>query len=61
MQNYDLAIPILPSRSIADTVAFYQRLGFEGGANKFDSSYAILRSGSSRIDGFDEALNDVLQ
>ena len=28
LQNYDLAIPTLPSRSIAATVAFYARLGF---------------------------------
>ena len=42
MQPYDLAIPILPSRSIHATVAFYRRLGFEGGAHSFDSAYAIL-------------------
>jgi catechol 2,3-dioxygenase-like lactoylglutathione lyase family enzyme len=45
MQPYDLAIPILPSRDIGDTVAFYKRLGFEGGAHEFDASYAILRRG----------------
>lgn len=28
----DLAIPVLPSRAIEGTVAFYTRLGFEGGA-----------------------------
>lgn len=44
-QTYDLAIPILPSRSIDASVAFYRRLGFEGGAHDFNNSYAILRRG----------------
>jgi catechol 2,3-dioxygenase-like lactoylglutathione lyase family enzyme len=45
MQPNDLAIPILPSRSISATAAFYKRLGFDGGAHEFDSNYAILRWG----------------
>lgn len=48
----DLAIPILPSRSIGATVDFYQRLGFEGGAHALDPSYAILRRGSIEIHFF---------
>jgi catechol 2,3-dioxygenase-like lactoylglutathione lyase family enzyme len=52
MQTYDLAIPILPSRSVSATVAFYQRLGFEGGAHEFDSGYAILRLGSVELHFF---------
>ncbi len=52
MQPTDLAIPILPSRSIAATVAFYRPLGFEGGAHAFDSSYAILRRGTIEIHFF---------
>ena len=40
MDKTEKAIPILPSRSIAATVDFYQRLGFEGGAHAFDSDYA---------------------
>ena len=52
MQSYDLAIPILPSRSVSDTVAFYRRLGFDGGAHDFDSGYAILRRGSVELHFF---------
>jgi catechol 2,3-dioxygenase-like lactoylglutathione lyase family enzyme len=52
MQAADLAIPILPSRSIAATVAFYRPLGFEGGAHEFDNSYAILRRGTIEIHFF---------
>ena len=52
MPATDLAIPILPSRRIADTVAFYQRLGFVGGAHAFDAGYAILRRGSLELHFF---------
>jgi catechol 2,3-dioxygenase-like lactoylglutathione lyase family enzyme len=52
MQTYDLAIPILPSRSISDTVEFYERLGFQGGAHQHDSGYAILRKGSVELHFF---------
>ena len=52
MQPYDLAIPILPSRSVSDTVAFYKRLGFEGGTHEFDSGYAILRRGGIELHFF---------
>lgn len=52
MQTYDLAIPILPSRSVNDTVAFYKRLGFEGGAHEFDSGYTILKRGSIELHFF---------
>ncbi len=52
MQNYDLAIPILPSRSILATVAFYKQLGFEGGAHDNDSQYAILRRGTVELHFF---------
>ena len=47
MQPYDLAIPTLPSRSIAATAAFYQRLGFEGGVHEFNNAYSILRRGAA--------------
>ena len=43
MQPYDLAIPILPCRSVSATVAFYKRLGFDGGAHEFNGGYAILQ------------------
>jgi catechol 2,3-dioxygenase-like lactoylglutathione lyase family enzyme len=52
MQNYDLAIPILPSRNIAETVAFYHRVGFEGGAHASDANYAILRRGAVELHFF---------
>lgn len=49
----DLAIPILPSRSIDATVAFYRRLGFEGGPHGFDPQYAILRCGTLELHFFE--------
>lgn len=52
IELHDLAIPILPSRSVTDTVAFYKRLGFEGGAHEFDGGYAILRRGSVELHFF---------
>lgn len=52
MQACNLAIPILPSRSVDATVAFYQRLGFEGGPHSSDSSYAILRRGAVELHFF---------
>ena len=52
IQTYDLAIPILPSRSVNDTVSFYKRLGFEGGPHEFDSGYAILRRGAVELHFF---------
>ena len=52
MDKTEKAIPILPSRSIAATVDFYQRLGFEGGAHAFDSDYAILHRGEVELHFF---------
>lgn len=52
MQQYDLAIPTLPSRSVSNTVAFYKRLGFEGGVHEFNNSYAILRRGAIELHFF---------
>lgn len=52
MQLSDLAIPILPSRSVLETTKFYQRLGFEGGPHAFDNTYAILRRGSLEMHFF---------
>ena len=52
MKPYDLAIPILPSRSVNQTLAFYRRLGFEGGAHAFDQGYAILKRGSVELHFF---------
>ena len=39
MQPFDMAIPILPSRSVKDTLAFYQHLGFKG---ELYPDYAVL-------------------
>jgi catechol 2,3-dioxygenase-like lactoylglutathione lyase family enzyme len=39
MQPYDMAIPILPSRSVEDTLVFFQQFGFEG---KLYTDYAVL-------------------
>jgi diamine N-acetyltransferase len=48
----DVAIPILPCRSVAATVAFYGRLGFEGGTHETDARYAILRRGPLELHFF---------
>jgi catechol 2,3-dioxygenase-like lactoylglutathione lyase family enzyme len=47
----DLAVPILPSRSLSDTVAFYRRLGFEGDVHEF-GDYAILTRGTVELHFF---------
>jgi len=52
MQACDLAIPILPSRSVQATAAFYQRLGFEGGPHEFNPEYGILRRGDLELHFF---------
>ena len=52
MQQNDLAIPTLPSRSLSVTVEFYRSLGFEGGVHEFSSDYAILRRGAVELHFF---------
>jgi catechol 2,3-dioxygenase-like lactoylglutathione lyase family enzyme len=52
MQNYNLAIPILPCSSINATTEFYHRLGFEGGAHALNSDYAILLRGTLELHFF---------
>ena len=52
MEPNDLAIPTLPCRSVQDTVAFYRRLGFVGGAHASNPEYAILRRGSIELHFF---------
>lgn len=42
MHEYDIAIPILPCKSIDDTVAFYKILGFEAKIWGAPNHYAIL-------------------
>lgn len=51
-QETDLAIPILPCRSVSATTAFYRRLGFEGGAHEFSQDYAIFRQGTIELHFF---------
>ena len=46
----DLAIPQLPSRSLERTLAFYQRLGFEG--EIVAPTYAIVSRGSLELHFF---------
>jgi catechol 2,3-dioxygenase-like lactoylglutathione lyase family enzyme len=41
MQQVDIAIPILPSRSLTDTLMFYRRLGFDGVVHQH-GDYAII-------------------
>ena len=48
MPDSALAIPILPSRSIPLTLAFYQRLGFSGNIHPH-GQYAILTRGSLEL------------
>ncbi|MBL9171455.1 MAG: VOC family protein [Verrucomicrobiales bacterium] len=52
MQTNDLAIPILPSRSVSDTLRFYRQFGFEGKLCGPGHSYAILTRGTVEIHFF---------
>ena len=52
VEPVDLAIPTLPCRSVTATVAFYRRLGFEGGAHEADARYAILHRGPIELHFF---------
>lgn len=52
MQANDLAIPILPSRSLPETLAFYRRLGFEGEILGAGDAYAILTRGDLEVHFF---------
>jgi catechol 2,3-dioxygenase-like lactoylglutathione lyase family enzyme len=51
MRQSDIAIPILPSRSLNDTLAFFRRLGFEGEIHPH-GDYAILTRGSVELHFF---------
>ena len=52
MKSNDLAIPILPSRSLPSTLAFYRRLGFEGEILGEGDAYAILTLGDLELHFF---------
>ncbi len=49
MQPPDLAIPILPSRSVKQTKTFYELLGFDGEVWPAPHNYLILNRGSVEI------------
>jgi catechol 2,3-dioxygenase-like lactoylglutathione lyase family enzyme len=52
MQQSDLAIPLLPSRAVSDTLAFYRRLGFDGKICGEGDTYAILTRGTAELHFF---------
>lgn len=51
MKPQDIAIPVLPSRSLNDTLAFYRRVGFEGHIHG-QGNYAILTRGPVELHFF---------
>jgi catechol 2,3-dioxygenase-like lactoylglutathione lyase family enzyme len=51
MTTQDMSIPVLPSRSLTRTIAFYQRLGFEGELLAA-GTYAILTRGALELHFF---------
>jgi catechol 2,3-dioxygenase-like lactoylglutathione lyase family enzyme len=51
MKQNDIAIPILPSRSLGDTLAFYRRLGFDGVIHGH-GDYAIIARGTVELHFF---------
>lgn len=51
MKQNDIAIPLLPSRSLSDTLAFFRRLGFDGVIHGF-GDYAILTWGTVELHFF---------
>lgn len=55
MPENDLAIPILPSRSVEGTVEFYGQLGFQGEIWGAPYRYAILRRGTVELHFFTHA------
>jgi hypothetical protein len=48
MRPDDIAIPILPSRNLSDTLNFYRRLGFDGFIHSY-GDYAILMRGTLEL------------
>jgi catechol 2,3-dioxygenase-like lactoylglutathione lyase family enzyme len=52
MDINDLAIPVLPCRSVSAATVFYRRLGFEGGAHDFSGDYAIFTRGTIELHFF---------
>ena len=54
MQAVDKPIPVLPSRSLVRTIAFYERLGFKGQLLA-SGTYAILTRGLLELHFFPHA------
>lgn len=52
MPKQDVAIPILPSRSVNNTLTFYRRLGFDGKIWGSPYFYAILTRGTVELHFF---------
>jgi hypothetical protein len=55
VQEYDIAIPTLPSRSVRDTLIFYRRLGFDGKIVGDGDTYVILIRGAIEIHFFNHS------
>lgn len=55
MQEHDIAIPILPCKSVEETVAFYKPLGFNAKIWGAPHHYAILTRGTVEIHFFTHA------
>ncbi|MFT3820392.1 MAG: VOC family protein [Rubrivivax sp.] len=49
MPQQDIAIPQLPSRSLAETLQFYGRFGFQGRVAGPAADYAILERGPLEV------------
>ena len=52
MEQNDIAIPTLPSRSLGNTLLFYGKLGFDGKVLGAGDSYAILKRGNLELHFF---------
>lgn len=60
MPEQDMSIPVLPSRSLTRTIAFYERLGFEGELLA-NGTYAILTRGALELHFFPHPALDPAQ
>jgi catechol 2,3-dioxygenase-like lactoylglutathione lyase family enzyme len=46
----EFAVPIMPSKDLDETLAFYERLGFENaGASPSEWNYLIIRRGTAQL------------
>lgn len=52
MEQTDIAIPILPARSLKSTLAFFEQLGFSGEILGAADDYAIVTRGGIEIHFF---------